>query len=137
MRQVMPCPHEPAILAAVAKAALSDEQRAHLASCESCSEAVLVSHFLHEAASSADCAVPDAGLVWWKAQLRLKRERSESAMKPVAVAEKLSAGVLIGAVGIGAALLTPTFGIAAIALTAGVALLGGAGSILYWAASRK
>jgi hypothetical protein len=38
----------------------------------------------------ADMKLPDAGLVWWKAQLRARREAAELATRPIALAERFA-----------------------------------------------
>ncbi len=64
--------------------------RSHVESCAVCSEVVMVSRLLQEenAALLADVKLPDAGLVWWKAQLRARREAAELATRPIALAER-------------------------------------------------
>jgi len=64
--------------------------RAHVENCPVCSEIVLVAQALREehAALLADMKLPDAGLVWWKAQLRARREAAELATRPIALAER-------------------------------------------------
>jgi len=64
--------------------------RIHVEHCAVCSEVVLVAQFLREEHASllADKKLPDAGLVWWKAQLRARREAAELATRPIALAER-------------------------------------------------
>ena len=66
--------------------------RSHVESCAVCSEVVLVAGLLQEANSSllAEMNLPDAGLVWWKAQLRARREAAELAARPIAIAERFA-----------------------------------------------
>jgi hypothetical protein len=66
--------------------------RSHVESCAVCSEVVLVAGLLQEANSSllAGVKLPDAGLVWWKAQLRARREAAELAARPIALAERFA-----------------------------------------------
>jgi hypothetical protein len=66
--------------------------RSHVENCVVCSEVVLVAQFLREehAALSAEMKLPDAGLVWWKAQLRARREAVELATRPIALAERFA-----------------------------------------------
>jgi len=67
--------------------------RLHVKGCAACSEIVLVAQFLREERASmcADAKLPDAGLVWWKAQLRARREALEFATRPIALAERFAA----------------------------------------------
>ncbi len=65
--------------------------RSHVESCAVCAEVVLVAGVLQEdALLLADAKLPDAGLVWWKAQLRARREAAELATRPIALAEKFA-----------------------------------------------
>ena len=66
--------------------------RSHVENCAVCSEIVLVAQFLQEdhAALLAEMKLPDAGLVWWKAQLRARREAAELATRPIALAERFA-----------------------------------------------
>ena len=66
--------------------------RLHVENCAVCSEVVLVAQFLREenAALFANMQLPDAGLVWWKAQLRARREAAELATRPIALAERFA-----------------------------------------------
>jgi len=66
--------------------------RSHAESCAVCSEVVLVARLLQEENASllADVNLPDAGLVWWKAQLRARREAAELATRPIALAERFA-----------------------------------------------
>jgi hypothetical protein len=66
--------------------------RIHVENCAVCSEVVLVTQLLREehASLSADMKLPDAGLVWWKSQLRARREAAEFATRPIALAEQFA-----------------------------------------------
>jgi hypothetical protein len=66
--------------------------RSHVENCAVCSEVVLVAQFLREEHASlfADMKLPDAGLVWWRAQLRARREATELATRPIALAERFA-----------------------------------------------
>ena len=72
--------------------------RAHVENCAVCSEVVLVTRLLREehAFLSADMKLPDAGLVWWKAQLRARREAANLVMRPIALAEQIRPGLRPG-----------------------------------------
>jgi hypothetical protein len=64
----------------------------HVENCAVCSEVVQVAQALREEHTSlcADMKLPDAGLVWWKAQLRARREAAELATRPIALAERFA-----------------------------------------------
>jgi hypothetical protein len=66
--------------------------RAHVENCLVCSEVVRVAQFLLEeqASLAAGMKLPDAGFVWWKAQLRARREAAELAARPIAFAERFA-----------------------------------------------
>jgi hypothetical protein len=51
----------------------------------------LVSEALRAESARREFSVPPVGLVWWKAELRLRREKTERAMRPIAIAERAAA----------------------------------------------
>ena len=102
----MSCQKEQEVLEAAQTGRLESEWgeplRAHLAECPSCADLVLVARFLQEESDSespiAEIKVPSAALVWWKAQLRTRREAAQQALKPVRIAERVAlACALLGA----------------------------------------
>ena len=74
--------------------------RSHVESCAVCSEVVLVAGLLQEANSSllAEVKLPDAGLVWWKAQLRARREAAELRDPPDCSCRKVRLGLRHGCI---------------------------------------
>jgi hypothetical protein len=66
--------------------------QAHLEHCAACAEVLLAAQFLlQEKAELLDGRkLPDAGLVWWKAQLRARREAAAMATRPIAWAERFA-----------------------------------------------
>jgi len=72
--------------------ACDPELRSHVDHCAVCSDVVLVARLMREEHASmlADLKLPDAGLVWWKAQLRTRREAAELATRPIALAERFA-----------------------------------------------
>ena len=131
------CPREGEILKAVEAGGWTDELRTHTLSCQVCADTALVAGFLREA-DAGTVSVPEAGLVWWKAQLRQRREATQRAMRPVVIAERVA---LAGA---GAALLwsvswlTGLNSALSVGMLAGIAvLLASAGSAYYLSVSRR
>ena len=100
------CDQEPKVLEAVRSGHWDESLRVHVASCSVCRDVVLVSEFLlkenEEAAAQAH--LPDAGLVWWKAQLLARREAAQRAVRPIALIEKITGGGLLALVLTGIAL---------------------------------
>jgi len=129
------CDHERAVVRAVRSGLWSGELRQHAAQCEACGEAMAVAAFLQ---SGETPAVPEAGLMWWKLELRARREKAARAMRPLVIAERaaaclLGAALMGGIVWLGS--LSSTLGLAAGAATA---ILGvSAGSAILLASSRK
>jgi hypothetical protein len=85
------CQREPQVVTAVRVGEWSPELRAHLAHCENCAEAALVAEFLHAEQQTADHALPSGSQVWWKAQIRGRREDAERPLTPVRIAQWTSA----------------------------------------------
>lgn len=74
--------------------------RAHVETCDSCSDLVLVSQTLRQAHTQTmqQARMAPTGILWWRAQLRRRNAALESVTRPVAVAEKLALLVLLLAV---------------------------------------
>ena len=85
--------------------------REHLESCASCTEVVsLVGALLDDRrALMEEATVPSSAIVWWRAQMRSRREAAERAVQPISfvqgIALACAAGLLATALGI----FVPTF----------------------------
>lgn len=85
--------------------ACDPDLRSHAMTCAVCKDVVLVASALHEERDSAVAAsgVPSAGLVWWRAELRARREAVRVAERPMKWVYSLSAasaaGVAVALVG--------------------------------------
>lgn len=83
------CRYESEILDAVASGRwperLSTELHDHVTSCSICSELAMVSSIYRDDYASAmdEVRVPSAGLVWWKSELRARREAVRVASRPI------------------------------------------------------
>ena len=89
------CEREAAVLRAVESNNWTEELRSHADTCEVCSEVTLVAHYLQADAQEtmAEAPLPDAGLIWWKAQRQARREAAERATLPIVILERVSWGV--------------------------------------------
>jgi hypothetical protein len=78
--------------------------RNHITDCHVCKEVVLVAVALHEEhdLALAEARVPSPGLVWWRAELRARREGAKAAERPLTLVHSLAAA---SAIGVGAALV--------------------------------
>jgi hypothetical protein len=84
--------------------ACDPDLRSHAMTCAVCKDVVLVASALHEERDSAlAAAVPSAGLVWWRAELRVRREAVRAAERPMkwvhSLAAASAAGVAVALVG--------------------------------------
>jgi hypothetical protein len=78
------CGKENQVLEAQRSDEISPELMNHVATCAACTDLVLVSKFLQsEAENVRETALPDAGLVWRKAQLRSRHEALARATWPI------------------------------------------------------
>jgi hypothetical protein len=100
------CEFEAAILAAQPfwPEGADAELRAHSAACPICAETVRVAGALADAAaeSRAELAagvLPDAGLVWWRAQMRARREAALAAGRPITAMQVLAFAAAMGLAG--------------------------------------
>jgi hypothetical protein len=66
--------------------------RAHVAACAICSDVIAAAGAIDEAREEtiARAVVPDSGRVWWRAQLRARREAAEAAGRPITVAQAIA-----------------------------------------------
>lgn len=127
------CPREGEILAVV----WSDDLRAHALACPLCAETALVAGFLREAAATP-VTVPEAGLVWWKAQLRRRREAAERALRPIAIAERVCVAAAAATVVWSVIWVSGFSPQLAAGMVAGVVvLLASAGSAYFLSASKR
>ena len=104
MRRV-DCPHEPDVLSAVYTnrwpRQVTDELREHVFGCQVCADVIaVVSAFEAETdLARARAQVPDASIVWWRAQLRARHEALREAMRPITVAQAIGLAAVVGVVG--------------------------------------
>jgi hypothetical protein len=85
------CEQEITVLNAATSGSWDAALRRHLDECPACAEVALVAGFMQEAeADSAEARLPDAEFIWWKAQIRARREATARATQPIAVVEKLA-----------------------------------------------
>ena len=93
------CNQEEKVLEALRSGAWDPELRRHADTCAVCADLVLAAEFLqYEAApAEAEPTLPDAGLIFWKAQLAARRAAVARATRPIALVETLAclAGVFI------------------------------------------
>jgi hypothetical protein len=130
------CDLEETIALALARGPLPEELSRHAAGCAHCSDLLLISQFLKEAAPATDEAarLPAAGLIWWKAQLAARREHAERAVVAIDIMQKLTLAVSLVAV-VGCAFLWRTIDLNVLLL--GACLLVGTVAALYsWVRGR-
>jgi hypothetical protein len=74
------------------------ELRSHIEGCAVCSETVKVASALHSdfvnAASGA--RIPSAGVVWWRSELRMRREAVQSAERPLTIIHAFAGAAALG-----------------------------------------
>jgi len=106
----MACPCERDVLDLVAigqwPSRADETLRAHVAACATCAEVAVVAAAVREWADEADnpqpVKVPDASVVWYRAQVRARQEATRRASRPVLVAQLVAlVAVVIAAVWIG------------------------------------
>lgn len=131
------CEREQDIARAVRSGLWNAELREHAAGCEACAETMAVAAFLQSGEDPA-ATVPEAGLMWWRLELRARREKRARALRPLVIAER-AAGVLFGSACVAVFVWLSTVS-PSLSLTAGIAggvLAVSAGSALLLASSRK
>ena len=87
--KALSCEFESEVLAAVMEARWPEcagaELRAHVEECAICRDvaATAAAFEADRETLRAEAALPDAGLVWWRAQLRARREAAKVAGRPI------------------------------------------------------
>jgi len=99
------CPYEAEVLAAVLEARWPEHVdatlREHAASCALCAEVAAVAGAMSAALepTRACAALPDANQVWWRAQLRARREAVEAAGRPITAIQLVAFACAVGLLG--------------------------------------
>ena len=84
------CDLEQKVFDAVQSGVLDSSLRDHISRCEVCADVVMVTQFLGEQSDPApEIDLPDAGLLWWKAQLRARDAALARATRPIDLVTKV------------------------------------------------
>jgi hypothetical protein len=103
--KVTDCEFEPEVLAAALQSRWPDrvdaQLREHAATCPICAETALVAGAIDQAGeeSRAMAALPEAGRVWWLAQLRARREALQAAARPITLIQLIAFACATGLLG--------------------------------------
>jgi hypothetical protein len=83
------CPFEDDLLDALGRGFLGAELEAHAAACEACGELRLVAGALLDDRSHAvaEAAVPSAGAMWWRLQIRRRYDASTAARRSLFIGQ--------------------------------------------------
>lgn len=75
--------------------------RAHVAECAICSDVVSVAAVFEQSREEllAQAVVPDSGRLWWRAQLRARREAAEAAGRPITAVQAIAFACAAGLLG--------------------------------------
>jgi hypothetical protein len=86
------CEKELLVIDAARTGSWDAELRQHISDCHACADVALAAQAMNEmrAIDEAEARVPDAGLMWWKAQLLSKRAAGERATQPIRFVEHFS-----------------------------------------------
>jgi hypothetical protein len=99
------CEFEAEVLAAAVQSRWPDRVdaalRAHVMTCEICSDVVAVAGAIDGARDEMrpSIVVPDSGRVWWLAQLRARREAARIAGRPITAAQVIAFGCSVALLG--------------------------------------
>ena len=78
------CPKESTIAAALRNGELPDELRLHIEGCAACAEAHLAALNLRQMAEGlAEGPCPSAASMWWRLNIRMRREKARRAQAPL------------------------------------------------------
>lgn len=99
------CKFESEVLSAVLEARwperVEPELRAHVDTCAICTEVAAVGTALEAERETlrSEAVLPDGGLLWWRAQLRARREAAKVAGRPITAAQVLALASAAGLAG--------------------------------------
>lgn len=102
---VRECGFEAEILAAVVQSRWPEQAeaslRSHAAECAVCGEVAAIAISMAEAREEArtHTGIPEASRVWWRAQLRARREAAKSAGRPITAAQVIAFACAAGLLG--------------------------------------
>ena len=88
------CPRGKSVVRAARTGRWRDELTTHVAKCDACRESARVARWMFELAEAVDPgpdSLPDPHLVWLKARIRRRSQRSRRALLPIRIASVLSA----------------------------------------------
>ncbi len=87
------------------------ELRDHVSACESCAEMIDLAEALLDdhRALVAEAQVPSSAIVWWRAQMRSRREATQVAAQPIAFVYGLIVACIAGVTVAAAGFFSPTF----------------------------
>lgn len=85
--------------------------REHVASCVSCADLLAVATPLldEHRVLMQDASVPSSAIVWWRAQMRSRREAAEKAGQPISIVFGIAAACAAGLLTTALGLFVPTF----------------------------
>jgi hypothetical protein len=114
MRRVE-CPRETELLDALQAArwpeACDSTLREHVAGCASCSELLSMASALidDQRALVREAQVPSSAIVWWRAQMRSRREAAERAARPISFVQGIALACAAGLLATVCGIFVPTF----------------------------
>ena len=85
--------------------------RTHVDGCASCADLLAVAAPLLDEhhALVHEAQVPSSAIVWWRAQMRSKREAAETAAQPISVVQGITFACIAGLLATALGLFVPTF----------------------------
>ena len=109
------CAHEPAVLSALRSSRLNEMCEpaliAHLDACSSCAQLVDLAQALlddHRTLVS-QAPVPSSAIVWWRAQMRSRREAAQVVTQPMTFVQGLIVACAVGLTVAAVGFFVPTF----------------------------
>jgi len=132
------CEFESAVTAAARSGNWTPELTAHRSSCAACADAALVAEYLAQEISDESVVVPEAGLIWWRSQVRAKLDATDKALEPVRWAERAAMAIFVlGAAYVATVVPGGSGATTAVLMLSLLLALAAAGSVVYFVGARK
>jgi hypothetical protein len=99
------CNYEAEVLHAVTTAHITEDLRAHIATCDGCAELLSVASAVADDRRTLmrEAPIPSSGLMWWRTKMRAAEEARRAAVRTATLVQAglIAVAIIIAVVGVG------------------------------------